>query len=91
MKTYCNARLAVDSTAHNTDARGRACVVEQWLQAHSDADVLVAARRRKPSSPREDSISVAIALGPEHIRRLNALLDGRLLTFSSLARTIFSK
>lgn len=91
MKMYCNARLPVVSEAHYLDPSVRAEILEKWISSHTDEEIRRAAKRKKPVSPRDESVSIAISLSPRDSDRLTRILDGRLLTFSSLARSVFEK
>ncbi len=89
MKNYCNARLPVESPAYTMAPDERARILGEWLEQHSDTDILAVSLRPSPVRPRPDTISVAVRLAPDHITRLFSLLDGRRHTFSSLVRSIF--
>ena len=89
MKTYCNARLPVESAAHTLDSGSRSALLDDWLRAHSDAEIIDCSQRKKQARPRENSLSVALGMAPDQSRRLDGLLDGKWRTFSSLARRVF--
>lgn len=89
MKTYCNARLSVLSPAHKLPLRERSRLIDSWLRAHSDEDVLDKSKRGPLGVNDGASLSVAFSITPSQATRLSGLLDGRRHTLSALVRSIF--
>ena len=90
MKTYCNARLPAKSRAHALESAMRTALFDDWLRTHSDDEVIKHAQRKKPVRPSEDTLSVALGMAPDQSKRLSRLLDGKRVTFSALARNVFT-
>jgi hypothetical protein len=70
-------------------AERRSRILARWLQSHTDEEIVAHAARAELGANGDASISVALTIPPDQVRRLEQLLDGRRYTLSSLARRVF--